>query len=701
MHNEAEGEMRKFYPSLVLETQRKGKIIRMKNGMYQQIGNYVPQPSKTGTNWTPTGKAVYQLGVSCAHPAIAVFGIDTEGGDRAKTNLLKEDGRLCLTLSDGTSLCSKDMEAEVFLADGMAEYRFTPIEGLKIRWRIALVGTTLKMAFNLSGAARKRVKSAELLLPFCPEAMGTTLISEDWDDNYGGVRAPLIINALDMGQLLLQRDDEANRVLNCRFTGSRVHKRADLFIEVAAGRQEIYDMELLFKPVYLEKPAPQIDDAEWVRIRRGLLGLIQPTAYFPAGEGGFLGSPGGILGNNVISDPVSVLMCHNFEWVSLMGEQAVVDGIDLNRVVRHTIEYWLQNRVNEDGSVDYVLEKGNISGDSNPSILNAAWDYFRSTKDFSFLCKNMRAILKAADYLIARDVDDDGLIECVKPGTGEKAFGDTAYDTISSGWKNAIVNAQSYKALLGVSGMLRACGQPETAAVYFERALKLRRSFNRQFYRQDTGMYLWWIDANGEKHDYQSPLVQEMAVIYDIADRLFTDIGIDKNAADIMNALWDAFGRAEYIDSAQGNKKVVYINPAAGNYEGFRWGIPCNLQPVPPDFNFATYGEEEFPFYCNGGIFPQDVVFALKAFAKAGLPEKAQRIKEQIYKRQHEGLFENGSGFEPGVVNRYGEAYSILKWDGTPTDYEGIVSRDCSFLSYTLIEVPEISEQLYRITAEA
>ena len=75
----------------------------------------------------------------------------------------------------------------------------------------------------------------------------------------------------------------------------------------------------------------------------------------------------------------------------------------------------------------------------------------------------------------------------------------------------------------------------------------------------------------------------------------------------------------------------------------------------------------------------------ITAFAKAGMRDKAALIQRQIFKRQHEGIFPNGSGFYMGVVNGSEPAYSILKWDGTPTDYEGIISRDCSFLQTALL----------------
>ena len=96
--------------------------------------------------------------------------------------------------------------------------------------------------------------------------------------------------------------------------------------------------------------------------------------------------------------------------------------------------------------------------------------------------------------------------------------------------------------------------------------------------------------------------------------------------------------------------------------------------------------KHEFPYYCNGGIFPQDTVATIAAFRRAGMADRADAIGRQIYRRQHEGIFPNGSGFYMGVVNLPGQCYSIMKWDGTPTDYEGIISRDCSFLQTTVLD---------------
>ncbi len=642
-----------------------------------QIGNYAPKPSNTGRDWTPDGTAIYNLTARSATAALPDFGLDTEGGDRAKTNLLREPMRLQFTLDDGSRVDSWDLPADAEFGLHSVRYVLHPVDGATAVWWVRLEGQDLTMDLSVSGPEADRILTAELVIPLDPRAMGTTVLAEEWGEN-GAVWAPLILSALDMGQLRLSGSDGDER-LTCSFTGSRLHKRIDLRAELLSAG--IAQRGLVLTPARLEKPNASIPDAEWARVRRGLVSLIQITPYMPAFEdgSGWLGSPGGITGNNVISDPVSCNMDRNFQWLTGMGAQATIMGIDLNRIARRTIEYWLNQRMNPDGSLDYVLQQGNISADSNTGVLNAATDYYLSTGDVGFVTANRDGLRRAAEYLIARDVDDDGLIETFRDGNGNNEFGDTGYDTISSGWKNALVNGQAYKSLLGVARMMRDIGDDALASRLRERAIRLRIAYNRTFFLPGSNRYLWWIGQDGKRHDYANPLIQENAVLFGIADCLERDTGLARGPRDIMQALWDALVAAGYWDSA-GGKRVDYIDPATGDYTGFYWGIPCNLEDVPDPYNFADYGSHEFPYYCNGGIFPQDTVAAISAFARAGMTEEADLIRREIFRRQHEGILENGSGFYMGVVNEAGKCYSILKWDGTPTDYEGIISRDCSFL---------------------
>lgn len=658
-----------------------------------QFGNFVPQPSKTGRDWTPTGTTIYNLRADAAFPLIAEFGLDTEGGDRAKTQLLRQPMRLIFTLADGRTVDAWDVPAKRQLQSGKVEYRFSPAAGIDARWSVWLAGESLRLSLALDGEKAGQVTKTELLIPFDPRAMGTTILAEEWGAG-GEVKAPLIISALDMGQLRLSNAG-ADEALACRFTGSRLHKRVDLRV----GFPGTGNGEIVFAPARLEKPEASISDVEWAKVRRGLISLLQITPFMPFQEDGsaWLGSPGGIIGNNVISDPVSCNMDRNLQWLAGMGGKATVMGIDLNKIARKTIEFWLSQRMNDDGSLDYVLQKGNISADSNTGVLNAATDYYLSTGDKSFVSANKDALVKAVGYFIARDLDDDGLIETFRDGNGKNQFGDTGYDTISSGWKNALVNGQAHKSFLGVAKMMEDIGDKDRAKEYRERALRLRQAYNKTFFLPEKNRYIWWIGQDGKRHDYINPLIQENAVLFGIADGLEADTGLKRRPRDVMQALWDAFEVAEYRDSAKG-KTVDYIDSKTGNFTGFYWGIPCNLEDVPDDYNFQNYGAYEFPYYCNGAICPQDAVTAIMAFSSAGMNDKADIIRREIFRRQHEGILPNGSGFYMGVVNIPGQCYSILKWDGTPTDYEGIISRDCSFLQ-TAILTDDPARELFQQAA--
>jgi hypothetical protein len=646
-----------------------------------QFGNWTPMPSNTGRDWTPTGQAVVNLGASPFGAAVACFGIDTEGGDRAKTNLLREPMRLRFTLVGGTVVDSSLVDGGTAFSAGHADFTFAVAESIEARWSIRLDGETLAIEIGLSGEDTARVDKAELLFPFDPRAMGTTVLADSWGAE-GRVRTPLVINALDMGQVrLAPQDDEAP--LECRFTGSRLRKEVDLAVDLSIGRAAgRVSRRLNLQPVRLERPqSASVDDTGWARVRRGLVGLLQLTPFVPANEAGsqWLGSPGGITGNNVISDPVSVAMDRNFQWLGGMGRTATLGGVDLHRIARRTIEFWLNERMNDDGSLDYVLQKGNISADSNTGVLNAAIDHFLATDDADFVRRNRERMVRAAEYLVARDVDDDGLVETFRDGNGGSQFGDTGYDTVSSGWKNALVNGQAYKSFLGLAHMLDAIGDRDGAARFRQRAVRLRRQYNRTFFQPESNRYLWWIGRDGRRHDYSNCLVQADAVLYGIADCIERDTGLPRGPRDVMESLWQALDRAGYHDTAKG-VDVDFIDAASGDWSGFRWGVPNNLEDVPDEYNFAGYGAHEFPYYCNGGIMPSDAVATIMALARAGMADRAAIVAGPIMRRQHEGLFENGSGFAMGVVNLPGQCYSILKWDGTPTDYEGIISRDCAFL---------------------
>ena len=112
-----------------------------------------------------------------------------------------------------------------------------------------------------------------------------------------------------------------------------------------------------------------------------------------------------------------------------------------------------------------------------------------------------------------RDVDGDGLIESEQSGNrGTGAFGDTAWDTYSSGHKNAYVNALAYRAWRGLAALETKLGRAPQAAHYAALAEKLRAAFVPALLNQETGWLGWWRSADGELHDIYSPVPTSFAV---------------------------------------------------------------------------------------------------------------------------------------------------------------------------------------------
>mgnify|MGYP002798819645 FL=1 len=276
-----------------------------------QIGNYVKQPSLIGTDWTPTGRSIFNIQARTDRAAIAVFGMDTEGGDRAKTNTLREEIGLIATMKNGeqTDLRSVTDVAVKMPAEGSEHaitYTVRFAGNISVEWKAEMTegqgNPQLVMHYSLADPDGK-VEKIELKMPFNPRYTPTNVIADDWDIDWtGNLRTPAILSSLDLGQLSVNGSASGLPKTNARSVGSRLHKTTDFYIDAIASGQS--SGETNFSPVYLEKPSASIGDAEWAKVRRGLLGLLQCTVAFPQGEGGFLGSPGGIIGNNVISDPV-------------------------------------------------------------------------------------------------------------------------------------------------------------------------------------------------------------------------------------------------------------------------------------------------------------------------------------------------------------------------------------------------------------
>lgn len=623
--------------------------------------------------------ALIRLEVDPTHARVPVLSWDTEGGDRAKMNLLRSDTAVGLRIKLNGQWHGGETFATQVEKIGDAEtcYRVALAPDAELEWRIQVGAGRLTMQFGGQGAGLSRVEGLELGFPFDPRMAATTLLPKVWDDE-GNLHLPAIINAPDFGQLLLSGAPHSD--LKGRLTGGRASHTVDFTLELPVPQPGVV-VALSLEPVYLPTPTGLQDRSLWRAGRRGWFNAFEPSAKWNDwgyGERKF-GAPAGILANNVISDPVSCL-------IHIWGDQALLTpalpgGISVTDLVRRTVDWWLDHRTKPTGEVIAYWDYADML-DTNASMLIAAWDYVEATGDRAWLARRLERLEFIADYLVKRDVDGDGLLESTHSGNYgtliEPLRGGSAYDTINSGHKDAYCNALAYRAFRCLADLERQLQRPEQQQQYTERADRLKAAYAKTFFNPATGWLAWWKSEDGELHDLASPMINSLAICYGLVE--------PSQGQQILDRLWS---------------KIEAVG-----FKRFDLGVPLTLVPVRrgdyliglegPGAPKKEDGSDGFGYYLNGGCCVSDAVYFITALHIAGEHARGDRILRAMVERQARGVFPNGGGFQNGVINEGGRGAEFYNWEGKATGYEGHLTYSFSFLQAILLREPAWRARLFR-----
>lgn len=567
--------------------------------------------------------------------ALVALGWDTEGGGRAGVNLLRAPIEVRL-LRDGARL---DPEVAFSMPDADRVRYGLMLDGERVlTWETALGAEGLDWRFLGEGSLASRADALELVLPFAPRTVATSVIAPEWTAG-GEVHLPLLLSAPDLGAMHVSVDPAGTGVA-ARWEGSRVRQTTTLTVRLplpAPGAASA----LRLRPVVLPLPAGISDTTRWAAARRGWFNLLQFSASRPA-EGGHGQHPAGLWANNVISDPV----CNTTYWLGLHAllVPELAPGLRTAALLPRTLEYWLDHPADEaTGRLRYTVSYPSVMADANPSVLFAAWCYIEAGGDDGWLRQRIGQLETVADYMARRDVDDDGLMESEQSGNrGTGDFGDTAWDTYASGHKNAYVNALAYRAWLGLAALERRLGRTEQATGYAARATALRAAFMPAFLTPETGWLGWWRSADGELHDIASAVPTSIAV----------ECGV----------LSPAEGRPMM-------EKLLAALEATG-FTRFDLGIPSLFRPIDPQLYYRN-SPHPWPYYLNGGACVSNTSYWLNALYLCGLTAEADRVLDAMLRRQREGVYANGGGFQNGIVDHYPDGAEFFAWDGKTAGYEG------------------------------
>ncbi len=525
-------------------------------------------------------------------------------------------------------------------------------EGSTFEYRPTSSGTTMPPAWKFEFSARRihlrsnfaaGIAPPPLVLNFDPYLNHATLLGLINEDS--SVRLPALLHLPDLGTLRITSPSTGARALG--FDAQRLHGHGAppenpanyIRITFPAATAAIPEVDYDLEVVAIHPDVPGIEhDARFDGFRRDWLNMFQLLPRDRA------------LANNSVSGacPCSVYM------YSSVAERTppLAPGLTALDLLRQTLDRYLSG-MKGIGMEGYDNSPSPGFMDSYPSLLIAASDYARASKDHAWIERNYSGLKDWTAKMLASDVNGDGLLEYRESGNynswPEQRLLRPAnwWDTIGFGYQDAYSNELAYHALVGMAEVARMANQADDAQSYSARAEKMKSIYVRTFYDPQTGVLAGWKSADGNLHDYYFTFVNSMAITYGLVPR-------DK-AGPIMDKLLAKM------------KEVGYTH--------FEYGLPGNLIPVRRgDYvvhekyaggGIKEDGSDAFQIYENGGATGSYVYYALQALYSLGRRKEADAI-----------LFPLLAGYEKGAFQGFGPSdmsYDWKTWDGIPWGYEGLL----------------------------
>jgi hypothetical protein len=559
-------------------------------------------------------------------PAFTVLSVDSLGTKKLAKNPLRAPGK-------------PDKSYEVRRLGRRFEYRPAGApSGAPPAWAFELS----ERHIHLYSSYSKEGPPPPLVLNFDAGINHATLLGLMNDD--GSVRLPALLHLPDQGTFRITSRTGQGLALAYDAKRFEEEKRSDDYVKVtfppATAAMPKVDYALDVVSIY-PGPPELAHDPRFNGFRRNWLNIFQLSPQHRA------------LANNAASDVCAFTV---FEY-SAMAERTppLAPGVTALDLVRQTLDRYLagMKAYGMADPSDKTLPYDFV--DTYPSLVLAAWDYVRSSKDQAWLEKNYAGVRVWATKMLAMDRDGEGLLEYPASGNagswteGQRMLLRPAnwWDTIGFGHQDAFANAIAYPALLGMAEMARQAKRPEDAHLYASRAEKLRTVYYRTFYNPATGVLAGWKSADGKLHDYYFTFVNGMAITYGLVPH-------DK-ANEIMDRLLAKM------------KEVGFTH--------FEYGLPGNLIPIRREDYVdldKTYGGPEkedgadgFQIYENGGATGDFAYYTLKALYQLGRREEADAMLFPMLRGYEDGVFQ-GRG-------QNGKTYDWRAWDGTPNGYEGLL----------------------------
>lgn len=601
------------------------------------------------------------------------LGWDTEGTGRDTINLIKSPVELLLSKENqllAPRVTSKMVDRHTI------QYKFLLPDNKHLTWEIAVRTGELSMRLLSNDNLAAVVDKIELVFPFNPKKTITSIVSSNWTKD-GRFWLPVIVSAPDIGQLLLT--SEGNQEITGYTEGNRPEGWVKVKISLPVP-DKMLATSLKFTPVILAIPEGYTDIKRWEAARRGWFNLIQQSCG--ASGGGIVVT--GVWANNVLSDPVSSLLYMLGDATLLVPELA--PGVTMPPILRRSVEYFMDYKTTPYGMVGYTAggtpaaeedrgdpdknDKDYNPGqhqtvmDSNPSVIIGAYAYVKASSDTIWLKKRIGQLEFIAEYMVKRDIDGDGIIESRQSGNDwsrPPRNPDMAWDCYSAGHKNAYINELAYQAFNELADLEKLLGNNNQEKMYRQLTEKMKSVFLKTFFNPETGWLGWWRSKDGKLHDIYSDVPTSIAISKGLISK--------EQGKEMLQRYWKA------LESTGFNR--------------FDLGVPVCLRPVPhQEMEHYT----EFQQFLNGGCCVSNTAYLIDALYIVGMTQQADMIIDAMLKRQKEGVYPNGGGFQNGFVDHMGFGAEVFDWNGGTAGYEGHLVYCWNFLHSMLRKEPSFRQ---------
>jgi hypothetical protein len=235
------------------------------------------------------------------------------------------------------------------------------------------------------------------------------------------------------------------------------------------------------------------------------------------------------------------------------------------------------------------------------------------------------------------------------------------------GYTNAIIY-RAWRCLAELEGKLGRVKQQDHITALADR---LKTVYFKILFNPTTGWLAWWKSADGQLHDYATPIVNGMAIEYGLVE--------PKIGRKMLGLLRD---------------KMQQVG-----FRRFDLGLPCTLVPV----RRADYlqpsglgvphredGTDTFQNYMNGGISAGHALHFIMAYHIVGEPEKGDELLRAMLNRHAK------VGFQNGVQNEANKGIDWTTWDGEPRGYEGYLADVFIFMQAAILREAGLRARFYR-----